>query len=144
MMHKPQAVQTSAKPWLRRLPGASGGGHPERRQGAGRFTAARGRPATSSPRFPAVRPGGRQSARRGKQSLRTSAMALTRGVFGAASKSKASKPRKGSRRGPALVALLGGLGAAGAAAFKRRQSTRNQAPPPPGADTASQTPAAPS
>jgi hypothetical protein len=37
-----------------------------------------------------------------------------------------SEPRKGSRRGPALLAVLGGLAAAGAAAFQRRQSTGSQ------------------
>jgi hypothetical protein len=58
-------------------------------------------------------------------------MALGRGMTGAARRQQKSK---GSRKGPALLAVLAGLGAAGAAALKRRRTGGGQTPehfPPP-------------
>ena len=51
-------------------------------------------------------------------------MTLGRGLLGALGKQTKSK---GSRKGPALVAVAAGLGAAGAAALKRRRSGEDQA-----------------
>jgi hypothetical protein len=99
--------------------------------------------ATGSGRFRTVRPGGRQSGRRGKQAGRKSPVALARGPFGALGKNKASTGAKRSRKGPALLAVLAGLGAAGAAAFKRRQDTRPEpqaAPVAPDATGETETP----
>jgi hypothetical protein len=130
-MHRQQATQTAPRRWSPRVPGPSGSGRPGRRPRLRGVPSvgARGRPA-GSPRFlGGLRPGGGQSARRGKQPSGNSPVALARGLFGALRKKRASKPGKGSRRGPALLAVLGGLGAAGAAAFRRRQSTRNQPVP---------------
>jgi hypothetical protein len=52
-------------------------------------------------------------------------MAFAHGLFGAVGKNKTTGSNR-SRKAPALLAVLGGLGAAGAAAFKRRQSTQDQ------------------
>jgi hypothetical protein len=91
-----------------------------------RAPSGRARPGRRTARFGVLRQSERQAARRGKQRSGSSPVALARGLFGALGKSRASRSAKGSRRGPALLAVLGGLGAAGAAAFKRRQSARSQ------------------
>lgn len=90
------------------------------------FAGARGRRATSPGRFGSVGPGRRPAVGRGKQSSGKSAMALGRGLLGALGNRKQSK---GSRKGPALLTALAGLGAAGAAgaaALKRRRSGEDQ------------------
>lgn len=51
-------------------------------------------------------------------------MTFARGLRGAGQKKTSSK---GPRKGPALLALAG-LGAAGAAAFKRRRASEEQGP----------------
>ena len=90
-------------------------------------------PSTASARagghFGMVGPGGyagrRAAAGRRKQSSGGSAMVLGRGLLGALAK---QTPSKRSRKGPALLAVAAGLGAAGAAALKRRRSAEDQPP----------------
>ena len=53
-------------------------------------------------------------------------MVLGRGLLGALAK---QTPSKRSRKGPALMAVVAGLGAAGAAALKRRRSGEDRQPP---------------
>ena len=90
-------------------------------------------PGTASPaaggRFGMVAPGryaGRRApaGRRG-QSSGGSPMVVGRGLLGAFAK---QTPAKRSRKGPVLVAVVAGLGAAGAAALKRRRSAEDQPP----------------
>jgi hypothetical protein len=71
------------------------------------------------------------ATRRRQPSRRDRAMALGRGVSGVARRQQKSKA---SRKGPALLAVVAGLGAAGAAALKWRRSGADEAPgyfPPP-------------
>jgi hypothetical protein len=84
--------------------------------------------------FAGRRPGADKPSRRGKSSSARSPIGLASGLLSAVSTKKGSpkakrsgKRAKRSRKGPALLAALGGVGAA-AAAFKRRQSTRQQSP----------------
>jgi hypothetical protein len=83
----------------------------------------------------ATRPGrfglSRSPARRRKQSSGGSAMAFARGRLGGVGK---HQPSKRSRTGPALLAVVAGLGVAGAAAIKRRRGEKapsaGHMPPP--------------
>ena len=85
--------------------------------------------ATPGGRFGMVGPGryaGRRApAGRRRQSSGGSPMVLGRGLLGALAK---QTPSKRSRKGPALMAVVAGLGAAGAAALKRRRSGEDQPP----------------
>jgi hypothetical protein len=94
------------------------------------FATERGGPATRRGRFGGVAPGrfsGAPTTMRRTRSSGRSSNPLARGLLGALG-SGPQKRSKGSRKGPALLAVLAGLGAAGAGVLKRRRSGSDQPP----------------
>lgn len=95
------------------------------------FATERGRRATRRGRFGGVAlgrfSGAPATTMRRKRSSRRSSNPLARGLLGALG-SSTRKRSKGSRKGPALLAVLAGLGAAGAGVLKRRRSGDDQPP----------------
>jgi hypothetical protein len=66
-------------------------------------------------------------ARAQKRSSRRSPLARAKGVLGAGPATKKGKGAKGSRKRPAMIAVLGGLGAA-ATAFGMRRGAKQRTP----------------